>query len=252
MALFISFEGGEGSGKSTQVDRLVDALAGVDVPAMKLHEPGSTKLGLHIRGLLKGRPWRGETISPEAELFLFAASRAQLVARLLRKKMETRRLVIIADRYADSTTAYQGYGRRLSIDLVNATNKLATNGLMPHRTFLLDLTPEEGLRRAGSDKREFSELDQDARLDEEGSRRFEEEPRAFHERVRKGYLALADEEPGRWVLIDASQDEDSVFEAIWSHIQGLDEFQEMLTPIEYTESDSLQASLFPVADRNAS
>ncbi len=255
MALFISFEGGEGSGKSTQVDRLVDALAQAGVPALKLHEPGSTKLGLHIRGLLKGRPWRGETISPEAELFLFAASRAQLVARLLRKKMETRRLVIIADRYADSTTAYQGYGRRLSIDLVNATNKLATNGLMPHKTFLLDLTPEEGLRRAGSDKREFSELNQDARLDEEGSRRFEEEPRAFHERVRKGYLALADEEPDRWVLIDASQDEDSVFEAIWSHIQGLDEFQEMLTPIEYTESvesDSLQASLFPVADRNAS
>ena len=72
--------------------------------------------------------------------------------------METKRLVIIADRYADSTTAYQGYGRRLSIELVNATNKLATQGLMPHKTFLLDLTPEEGLRRAGSDKREFFEL----------------------------------------------------------------------------------------------
>ena len=255
MALFISFEGGEGSGKSTQVDRLTDSLAEANVPTLKLHEPGSTNLGLHIRGLLKGRPWRGETISPEAELFLFAASRAQLVTKLLQKEMETKRLVIIADRYADSTTAYQGYGRRLSIELVNATNKLATNGLMPHKTFLLDITPDEGLRRAGSDKREFSELDQDARLDEEGSRRFEEEPRAFHERVRKGYLTLAREEPDRWVIVDASQDEDSVFEAIWGHLQGLDEFQEMLGPVEYTEgvdSDSLQASLFPAADRNSS
>ena len=255
MALFISLEGGEGSGKSTQVERLTDALAEVGVPALKLHEPGSTNLGLHIRGLLKGRPWRGETISPEAELFLFAASRAQLVTKLLQKEMESKRLVIIADRYADSTTAYQGYGRRLSIELVNATNRLATNGLMPHKTFLLDLTPEEGLRRAGSDKREFSELDQDARLDEEGSRRFEEEPRAFHERVRKGYLTLAKEDPDRWVIVDASQDEDSVFEAIWGHIQDLDEFQEMLEPVEYTESiesDSLQASLFPVADRDSS
>ena len=255
MALFISFEGGEGSGKSTQVDRLTDKLAQAGVPTLKLHEPGSTKLGLHIRGLLKGRPWRGETISPEAELFLFAASRAQLVTKLLEKKMQEKRLVIIADRYADSTTAYQGYGRRLPIDLVNATNELATNGLMPHRTFLLDLTPEEGLRRAGSDKRELFDTDHDGRLDEEGSRRFEEEPRAFHERVRKGYLALAESDPDRWAIVDASQDEDSVFESIWGHLQSLDEFQEMLAPVEYTEgikSDTLQQSLFPVADRNSS
>ena len=255
MALFISFEGGEGSGKSTQVDRLTDALEQAGVPSLKLHEPGSTKLGLHIRSLLKGRPFPGENISPEAELFLFAASRAQLVTRLLKKRMQEKRLVIIADRYADSTTAYQGYGRRLSIDLVSATNMLATQGLMPDKTFLLDLTPDEGLRRAGSDKREMFESDQGGRLDEEGSRRFEEEPRAFHERVRKGYLALAESEPDRWVIVDATQDEDSVFDAIWGHLQGLAEFQEMLSPIEYMEGiegDALQKSLFPVADRNAS
>ena len=256
MALFISFEGGEGSGKSTQVDLLTDALAQAGVPTLKLHEPGSTKLGLHIRGLIKGRPWRGETISPEAELFLFAASRAQLVAKLLAKQMETRRLVIIADRYADSTTAYQGYGRRLPIDLVNATNRLATNGLMPHKTFLLDLCPEEGLLRAGSDRREFFEPDQGGRMDEEGSRRFEEEPRAFHERVRQGYLALAESEPDRWVIVDANQGEDSVFESIWSHLQELGEFREILTPVEYTEGvaddNPLQSSLFPVTNRNSS
>ncbi len=255
MALFISFEGGEGSGKSTQVDLLTVKLAEVGVPALKLREPGSTKLGLHIRGLLKGRPFPGENISPEAELFLFSASRAQLVTRLLRKRMQEKRLVIIADRYADSTTAYQGYGRRLPIDLVNATNRLATTGLMPDRTFLLDLTPEEGLRRAGSDKREMFDADQGGRLDEEGSRRFEEEPRAFHERVRKGYLTLAENEPDRWVRIDAARDEDSVFEDIWGHLQGMEEFREMLAPVEYTEgieSDTLQKSLFPVAERNSS
>ncbi len=256
MALFVSFEGGEGSGKSTQVDRLTDAIAQSGVPTLKLHEPGSTKLGLHIRGLIKGRPWRGETISPEAELFLFAASRAQLVAKLLAKQMEVERLVIIADRYADSTTAYQGYGRRLPLKLVNATNRLATNGLMPHKTFLLDLTPEEGLSRAGSVQRKFSEADQGGRLDEEGSRRFEEEPRTFHERVRRGYLALAKDEPDRWVVVDASQSEDSVFESIWGHLQELDEFRELLAPVEYTggvpDDDPLQSSLFPVTNRNAS
>ena len=165
-----------------------------------------------------------------AELFLFAASRAQLVTKLLdQEDARIQRLVIIADRYADSTTAYQGYGRRLPIDLVNATNELATNGLMPHRTFLLDLTPEEGLRRAGSDKRELFDTDHDGRLDEEGSRRFEEEPRAFHERVRKGYLTLAESEPDRWAIVDAKQDEDAVFESIWGHLQSLDEFQRILS-----------------------
>ena len=255
MALFISFEGGEGSGKSTQVDRLTDALTQSGVPTLKLHEPGSTKLGLHIRGLIKGRPWRGETISPEAELLLFAASRAQLVAKLLAKQMEVERLVIIADRYADSTTAYQGYGRRLPLELVNATNRLATNRLMPHKTFLLDLTPEKGLRRTGSDKREFFETDQGGRLDEEGARRFEEEPRAFHERVRRGYLALAKCEPDRWVIVDATQSEDSVFESIWSHLQQFEQFRELLTPVEYTQGvpdDPLQSSLFPVTHRNSS
>ena len=254
MALFISFEGGEGSGKSTQVDRLTDTLVQLGVPTLKLHEPGSTKLGLHIRSLIKGRPWGGETISPKAELFLFAASRAQLVAKLITNQMKVERLVIIADRYADSTTAYQGYGRRLPLDLVNATNMLATNGLMPHKTFLLDCPPEEGLRRTGSDKREFFEPDQGGRLDEEGSRRFEEEPRAFHERVRRGYLALAKDEPDRWVIVNANQGEDSVFESIWSHLLGLDRFREIMTPVEYTQGvpdDPLQSSLFPVTGRSS-
>jgi dTMP kinase len=256
LALFISLEGGEGSGKTTQVERLSDALAKLGVSTLKIHEPGYTELGDHIRYLIKSKPWGGVTISPTAELFLFAASRGELVSKVLTRKVKDPRLVIIADRYADSTIAYQGYGRRLPLELVNATNRLATNRLMPHKTFLLDLTPEEGLSRAGSVQRKFSEADQGGRLDEEGSRRFEEEPRNFHERVRRGYLALAKDEPDRWMIVDATQSEDSVFESIWGHLQELDEFRELLAPVEYTggvpDDDPLQSSLFPVTNRNAS
>ena len=253
MTLFVSFEGGEGSGKTTQVGILLRRLEESGHSAVRLREPGMTPLGNAAREWLKRSRPKEKPLTEGAELLLFAASRAEMVAKLLKPALETH--VVVSDRYADSTTAYQGYGRRLSIDLVNATNELATNGLMPHKTFLLDLTPEEGLRRAGSDKRELFDTDHDGRLDEEGSRRFEEEPRAFHERVRKGYLTLAESEPDRWAIVDASQHEDSVFESIWGHLQSLDEFQEMLAPVEYTEgikSDTLQQSLFPVADRNSS
>ena len=113
MALFISFEGGEGSGKTTQAERLARTLTASGVPTIQLHEPGSTNLGLHIRQIIKGRPWGGETISPTAELFLFAAARAELVNKVLAQAVERERLVIVADRYADSTIAYQAYGRRL-------------------------------------------------------------------------------------------------------------------------------------------
>ena len=147
MALFISLEGGEGSGKTTQVERLADALAELGVPTLKLHEPGYTELGDHIRYLIKSKPWGGVTISPTAELFLFAASRGEMVSKVLTGKIEDPRLVIIADRYADSTIAYQGYGRRLPLDQVAAVNRLATGGLMPHKTFLLDCPPGRGLKR---------------------------------------------------------------------------------------------------------
>ena len=150
MALFISFEGGEGSGKSTQAQRLVESLEQSGVPTMLFHEPGSTNLGFHIRDLIKGRPWGKETISPTAELFLFSASRAELVAKVLSKQVKTPGLVIVADRYVDSTTAYQGYGRKMDLDLVKAVNRLATGDLMPHKTFLLDCLPAEGLKRVGS------------------------------------------------------------------------------------------------------
>ena len=219
--MFITFEGGEGSGKSTQAERLARMLTESGVPTVLLHEPGSTKLGFHIRDLIKGRPWGGETISPIAELFLFAAARAELVSKVLSAQMETDRLVIIADRYADSTTAYQGYGRRLPLDLVEATNRLATGGVMPDLTFLLDIAPVDGLRRIGSLQTKLFDMNATARLDDETSRRFEEEPLAFHERVRRGYRALVAAEPDRWTVVDAMGTEDEVFASVWSRVLNM-------------------------------
>ena len=218
MSTFISFEGGEGCGKSTQAKRLADALADLGVPVFPFHEPGHTRLGLHIRELIKGRPFGGDTISPRAELMLFAAARAELVSKVLEKRMEEDPLVIIADRYADSTTAYQGYGRRLPLDLVASVNALATGGIMPHKTILLDCPPESGLERVGSPQIELFDRRDVGRLDAEGSRRFEEEPLAFHRRVRAGYLALAKAEPSRWAIIDADGTEDEVFERVWREV----------------------------------
>ena len=228
MALFISLEGGEGSGKTTQVERLSDSLAKLGVPTLKIHEPGYTELGDHIRYLIKSKPWGGVTISPIAELFLFAASRGELVSKLLAEKAKDPRLVIIADRYADSTIAYQGYGRRLPLGQVEAVNQLATGGLVPQKTFLLDCPPGRGLQRVDVQAHLF-DMDLTGRADQDGARRFEDEPLSFHERVRAGYLELADREPDRWEIIDALASPDEVFQSIWSAIQRMDEFQRILS-----------------------
>ena len=229
MSLFISFEGGEGSGKSTQAQRLVESLEQSGVPTMLFHEPGSTNLGFHIRDLIKGRPWGKETISPTAELFLFSASRAELVTKVLSKQVETPGLVIVADRYVDSTTAYQGYGRKMELDLVEAVNRLATGDLMPDKTFLLDCPPAEGLKRVGSLQAGLFDENSPGRLDAESSRRFEDEPLSFHDRVRRGYLELARAEPERWIVIDGMADPDEVHRSIWDAVQQMNEFREIVS-----------------------
>ena len=252
MALFISFEGGEGSGKSTQARRLVESLEQSGVPAILFHEPGSTNLGFHIRDLIKGRPWGRETISPTAELFLFSASRAELVTKVLSRQAETPGLVIVADRYVDSTTAYQGYGRKMPLDLVQAVNELATGGLMPHKTFLLDCPPAEGLKRV--EPLQAGMFDYQApgrfgalRMDDESSRRFEDEPLSFHERVRKGYMELARDEPERWTVIDGMAAPDEVARAIWSAVQDMAEFHELVS--QQSASPERQMALSDADDR---
>ena len=231
MALFISLEGGEGSGKTTQVERLSDALGKLGVPTLTIHEPGYTELGDHIRHLIKSRPWGGVTISPGAELFLFAASRAELVSKVLTERAKNPHLVIIADRYADSTVAYQGYGRQMQVELIEAVNHLATGGFMPRKTFLLDCPPGRGLQRVDVQAHLF-DMTATGRTDDDGARRFEDEPLSFHERVRAGYLELATREPERWEVIDALANPDEVFQSIWSAIERMDEFQHIVRQIQ--------------------
>ncbi len=202
MSLFITFEGGEGCGKSTQSRRLYRRLLKIAVPVLLIHEPGVTALGKKIRHLLK---WSEDLkISPMAELLLFNAARAQLVAEVIQPRLE-KGTVVICDRYADSTTAYQGYGRGLDLEVVGAANRIGTQGIMPDLTVLLDIPVEEGLARKKDKK----------------SDRFETENKDFHQRVREGYLKLAAEEPERWMVIDAGKSKEDIAEEIWQRVSKL-------------------------------
>ena len=224
MSLFISLEGGEGCGKSTQAEILAQRLKQAGLRPVLVHEPGTTPLGWYLREWLKRqRRKKEETISHAAELFLFAAARSELVAKVIRPELERGNAVVIADRYADSTTAYQGYGRQLPQREINLLNGLATDGVMPDLTFLLDCPPLEGLQRVGSVQTRLpldsGEASAASRMDEEGTRRFEEESLEFHERVRAGYLEIADRDPERWRVIDATRPIEEVGHAVWKHVR---------------------------------
>ncbi len=202
MALFITFEGGEGSGKSVQVRALYRRLSRLAIPAMLTHEPGVTPLGRKIARWLKWGKDMG--ISPMAELMLFNASRAQLVNEAIKPGLQSGR-VVICDRYADSTTAYQSYGRGLDLEMVRAVNEAAMQGVRPDLTLLLDMPVEAGLARKKSRKQD----------------RFEQEDIAFHRRVRQGYLALARAEPERWLVIDAEKSREEIAGIIWQKVRRL-------------------------------
>jgi len=202
MSLFITFEGGEGCGKSVQARSLYRRLSLLAIPAVLTHEPGVTLLGKKITRWLK---WGQDIdISPIAELLLFNTSRSQLVTEVIKPNLENGR-VIICDRYADSTTAYQSCGRGLDLEIVTAINNTATQGLKPDLTILLDMSAEEGLARKGDRKQD----------------RFEQENIAFHQRVRDGYLKLAAADPKRWLVIDARQSKAKIAQIIWQKVSQL-------------------------------
>lgn len=201
MSLFITFEGGEGCGKSTQAKALYRRLRQQNIPVVLTHEPGGTVLGSEIRRALKKK--RRCLVSPEAELFLFAASRAQLIAKVVRPALQEGKIVI-CDRFSYSTSVYQGYGRGLSLPTVEMVNSLATQNLEPDVIILLDLPPEQGLAR----KRNLKD-------------RFELEDLSFHRRVREGYLKMAGTDPDRWLVIDASLAKNKIAKIIWERVSQL-------------------------------
>lgn len=197
--LFITFEGGEGVGKSTQARLLYRRLRRSVLPVLLVHEPGGDPLALMLRRWLK----RESHIVPTAELLLFAACRAQLVTRVLKPALE-RGMVVVCDRFADSTLAYQGYGRGLNLRQIQQVNRVATAGLRPNLTVLLDVPVETGLSRKSGD-----------------SDRFISEPLPFHQRVREGYLQLAQSAPRRWLVLDGTQPEAAIAQQIWERLTTL-------------------------------
>jgi dTMP kinase len=198
---FITFEGGEGCGKSTQSRLLLKKLEQRNIPAVLTHEPGGTVLGNELRKVLKRK--RGSSISPQAELFLVAASRVQLVAEVIRPALEEGK-VVICDRFTYSTLVYQGYGRGLELSFVERVNNIATQNLKPDLAILLDISPEQGLAR----KRSLRD-------------RFEMEDLSFHRRVREGYLKMVAAESERWLVIDASLPKEKIAEIIWDRVSRL-------------------------------
>jgi len=187
VSLFISFEGPDGSGKTTQARLLVEWLRQQGYPVMLTREPGGTDIGEQIRMVLHDP--RNTEMDARTEILLYSASRAQLVAQCIKPALEAGHIVV-SDRYADSTLAYQGYGRGLDLEVLRAITAFATRGVLPDLTLYLDVTPEEGLQRRRAEGREWNRLDAEAS--------------EFHHRVRAGYLELASSDPQRWVIIDAA------------------------------------------------
>ena len=191
--MFITFEGPDGSGKTTQIRLLVDWLHEQGYEVIVTREPGGTDIGDQIRDVLHDPD--NTAMDARTEILLYSASRAQHVAQLVRPALAAGK-VIISDRYADSTLAYQGYGRGLHLETLMTITLFATDGLLPDLTLYLDVPPEEGLRRRQLGGDEWNRLDAEAL--------------EFHQRVRDGYLELIRQEPERWVVIDAARSTEEV------------------------------------------
>lgn len=191
--MFITLEGPEGSGKSMQICDLADYIREQGHEVLTTREPGGTFIGDQIREVIMRMD--NTMMSPRAEILLFCAARAQIVEEVIRPNLE-KGLVVISDRYADSTLAYQGYGHGLDISILKEILRFATGGLQPDLTLLLDVDVEEGLKRRRIGGGEWNRLDA--------------QQLAFHQRVRQGYLKMAAEEPDRWRIINARQKPDLV------------------------------------------
>ena len=236
MSLFITFEGGEGSGKSTQARILVERLRKeTNLHVIPVEEPGTTLLGKMLKAWLAHRDSALTLLpkpdtqllllessiddsllpdillhgaAPRTELLAFGIARAQLVEDVILPNLKNDNIVI-CDRFADSTSAYQGYGRGLDLKLIEISNKIATQGLKPDLTILLDLPPREGISRKFGGKKDDHFEGQVIDL------------LAFHQRVREGYLKMAADDPARWLVVDATQSKRKIAQIIWQKVSQL-------------------------------
>ncbi len=218
--MFITFEGPEGSGKTTQIRALGEHLSARGYDVLMTREPGGTDIGDQIRAVL--HDVRNTAMLPNTEILLYSASRAQIVGEVIRPALAQGRIVL-CDRYADSTMAYQGYGHGLDLAALSQITHFATGGLVPDLTIYLDLPVEMGLQRKWrafeAGESELNRMDRQA-LD-------------FHQRVRQGYLEMAAGEPGRWVVIDASLAVQEVQRIIRQHVEAqLDQAHPIQTPFK--------------------
>jgi dTMP kinase len=197
LSLFITLEGPDGSGKSTQASRLAERLRRLGREVLLTREPGGTLIGDQIRRVLMSL--ENTSMNPRTEILLFSASRAQIVHEVIRPHLDAG-YIVVCDRFYDSTLAYQGYGHRLDLDALKAITAFATGGLVPDLTVLLDVPVEHGLarRHKGGDWNRLDAYDL-----------------AFHTRVREGYFELVKADPGRWLLIDADREAGLVEEDVW-------------------------------------
>ncbi len=193
MSLFITFEGPEGSGKTTQVKRLAEYLQDRGCAVLSVREPGGTSISEQIRDVLHSLANR--EMQPRTEILLYCAARAQLVGQVIRPHLQSGGLVL-CDRYADSTLAYQGYGRGLDLPTLRMILDFATGGLRPDLTLYLDIDVEAGLKRKRTSGDEWNRMD-DLEIE-------------FHRRVRNGYLEMMAQEPARWVVVDAARDAEAI------------------------------------------
>ena len=202
--MFITFEGGEGCGKSTQIKLLAQALEQRGYQVLQVREPGGTAVGERVREVLLAK--ESEGLDPVAELMLYEAARAQIVSQVIRPALASGK-VVLCDRFYDSTLAYQGYGRGLDVQLIRSLNAAATGGLAPNMTVLLAIDPAEGLARAKGVTGGDGEGD-----------RIEAAGLAFHQRVWQGFAAVAQEEPERVAVIGAAGSIDEVHEAVLARV----------------------------------
>lgn len=205
MGFFITFEGIEGSGKTTQIALLAQTLTRAGHRVIQTREPGGCKIADQVRKILLD-PANSELV-PTAELLLYAAARAQHVAQIIQPAL-AEGAIVLCDRFTDATSAYQGAGRLLANDLISQLNQIAADSTNPELTILIDLPAEIGLKRA---------LDREARQHDSSEGRFEREALAFHQRVREAYLNFARQNPRRFCVVDGCQTIPRLADSIWQH-----------------------------------